>query len=116
MSDTSQGDCVEVPFDECIVKYLWVSERVFEIVDVELKCKNKYVLIEQEKLAAALLLEEQNSGSGGEGGGEGGVYTLRSGGDEGAAVGGEAMAAESNNADLPVRNLLFFSTFCVDDC
>ena len=39
-----------MPFDETIVKYYWVSERLFEIVDIELRSKNKTVLIEQALL------------------------------------------------------------------
>lgn len=44
-----------MPFDETIVKYYWISDRVFEIVDIELRSKNKTVLIEQ-----ALLTTEGN--------------------------------------------------------
>lgn len=46
----------QVPFDETIVKYYWISDRVFEIVDIELRSKNKTVLTEQ-----ALLTTEQGS-------------------------------------------------------
>lgn len=42
---------MEVPFDETIVKYYWVAERVFDIVDIELRSKNKTLLIEQAHLA-----------------------------------------------------------------
>ena len=52
ISETSQGVLVEVPFDETMVKYLWVSERVFDIVDIEMRAKNKTVLIENEILAS----------------------------------------------------------------
>ena len=41
----------QVPFDETIVKYYWVSERVFEIVDIELRAKNKTLLIEKALLS-----------------------------------------------------------------
>lgn len=40
-----------MPFDETIVKYYWVSERVFEIVDIELRAKNKTLLIEKALLS-----------------------------------------------------------------
>ncbi len=33
------------------MKYYWVSERVFEIVDIELRAKNKTVLIEKVLLS-----------------------------------------------------------------
>jgi hypothetical protein len=41
MSDASQGEVVEVPFDETVVRYYWRSERVFEVVEVELRAKSR---------------------------------------------------------------------------
>jgi hypothetical protein len=41
MSDASQGEVVEVPFDETVVRYYWRSERVFEVVEVELRAKTR---------------------------------------------------------------------------
>lgn len=38
------------------MKYYWISDRVFEIVDIELRSKNKTVLTEQ-----VLLSTEQGS-------------------------------------------------------
>lgn len=50
MNDTAQGEVVEVPFDETIVSYRWLSERKFEIVQVELRSKSQSVLLEMEQL------------------------------------------------------------------
>jgi hypothetical protein len=58
MNDATQGEAVSVPFDETIVQYLWVGQRDFEIVGVELKSRCKTLLLEQEKLGDALLSAE----------------------------------------------------------
>ena len=48
MTDATQGEVVEVPFDEALVRYYWRGERVFEVVGVELRAKSK--LAEMERL------------------------------------------------------------------
>lgn len=53
MTDATQGEVVEVPFDEALVRYYWRGERVFEVVGVELRAKSK--LAEMERL---LLVDE----------------------------------------------------------
>lgn len=52
MSNATQGEPVEVPFDETIVKYYWVEERVFDVVEIEMRQKNKGLLIEKAVLTA----------------------------------------------------------------
>lgn len=50
MSDASQGEAVEVPFDEALVRYLWRGERDFYVVGVELRASSKAALVEQQLL------------------------------------------------------------------
>jgi hypothetical protein len=49
MEDASRGLEVEVPFDNALIKYLWIDERIQYITSVELKSlnENKF-LIESE--------------------------------------------------------------------
>jgi hypothetical protein len=37
MEDASRGLEVEVPFDNALIKYLWIDERIQYITSVELK-------------------------------------------------------------------------------
>jgi hypothetical protein len=57
-NSTQDGILVEVPFDETVVKYNWLEERVFDVIDVELVTENKYIAEEAEKLLAVLEQEE----------------------------------------------------------
>ena len=50
MSDASQGEVVEVPFDETVVRYNWIEEREFDIIDIELVGANKYLVEEAQQL------------------------------------------------------------------
>lgn len=50
MEFTEQGNLVGVLFDETIVRYRWVSERQFEIMEVVLKYMDKTLLETQQIL------------------------------------------------------------------
>lgn len=50
MEFTERGSLVAVPFDETIVRYRWVSERSFEIMEVTLKSMDKASLEAQKIL------------------------------------------------------------------
>lgn len=52
MGDAAQGEPVEVPFDETIVRYLWRGERDFLVVSVELRSARKDLLEIESKLKA----------------------------------------------------------------
>lgn len=75
IENSGEGVLVEVLFDETVVKYNWLAERVFEVVDVELVQHNKYIAeetawlqqIETDKVAAADSNEQKNDASAGEG-------------------------------------------------
>lgn len=51
MENSSEGVQVEVLFDEAVVKYNWLAERVFEVTDVELVRHNRYIAEEAARLA-----------------------------------------------------------------
>ncbi len=50
MEFTEQGNLVAVLFDETVVRYRWVSERSFEIMEVVLKYLDKTILETQKIL------------------------------------------------------------------
>ncbi len=58
-NSTKDGILVEVLFDETVVKYNWLDERVFDVIDVELVVENKYIAEEAAKLLALMESEEE---------------------------------------------------------
>ena len=48
---------VEVPFDETVVRYLWLAERTFEVTEIQLRSENANVQI-QKALQREILLSE----------------------------------------------------------
>jgi hypothetical protein len=41
MEDAAQGEPVEVPFDQALVRYLWRGEREFQVLSVQLRRHSK---------------------------------------------------------------------------
>lgn len=55
MEFSSKGMPVEVLFDETIVRYNWVEERKFEVIDITLAKEDPTRLAEIQKLESALI-------------------------------------------------------------
>jgi hypothetical protein len=56
IEDSAKGLCVEVPFDEAMVRFLWKDERLLEIVEVVLEKDTN--LIEKQRLIEEADIEE----------------------------------------------------------
>ena len=50
MQESASGQPVEVSFDETVVKYHWLQERVFQVVEIELAAVSPTRLLEKEML------------------------------------------------------------------
>lgn len=60
MEFTEKGQLVPVLFDETVVRYQWVDERTFEIVQVTLKTQDKMLTEIVEKLDDEEAVDENN--------------------------------------------------------
>ncbi len=54
IENSNEGQLVEVLFDETVVRYNWIEERVFDIIDIELVGANKYLAEEAQQLGGEL--------------------------------------------------------------
>jgi len=59
MEDASKGLCVEIPFDETMVRFLWKKERELEIVEVVLADPIMKDTIAKNQLLEDNLLQEK---------------------------------------------------------
>lgn len=61
MEFTEKGQLVAVLFDETVVRYEWIDERTFEIVQVILKTQDKMLTETVEKIDEEVELEDENN-------------------------------------------------------
>eukprot|EP00597_Dinobryon_sp_UTEXLB2267_P009133 CAMPEP_0170094692 /NCGR_PEP_ID=MMETSP0019_2-20121128/27436_1 /TAXON_ID=98059 /ORGANISM="Dinobryon sp., Strain UTEXLB2267" /LENGTH=196 /DNA_ID=CAMNT_0010316129 /DNA_START=383 /DNA_END=969 /DNA_ORIENTATION=+ len=63
MQESAAGQPVEVVFDETVVKYLWMDDRIFHITDIELAALNETKRAEEERIRQALQESESEQNS-----------------------------------------------------